>query len=45
MAFLISFDDDVGVSVGRGENQRLAGQARIDVLRQLLGDHAVEFLA
>ena len=38
MAFLISFDDDVGMAVGDGEYQGFAGQARVDVLRQLLRD-------
>ena len=37
-------DDDVGMGVGRGENQCLAGQARIDVLGQFLGDDAIELL-
>ena len=32
------------MAVRRGENKRLALQTRVDVLRQLLGDDAVEFL-
>ena len=35
-------DHDVGVGVGGGEDQRLAGKGRVDVVRQFLGDHTIE---
>ena len=41
-AFLIGVHHDVGMGVGGGEDQRLAGKRGVDVLRQLLGDDPVE---
>lgn len=40
--FLDGAHYNVGVGIGRGENQRLARKGRIDVVRQFLSDHAIE---